>query len=66
MAQLNIDIDRRVGAIDPNIFGNFVEHLGRCIYTGIFDPESRLSDTRGFRKDALAAVQLLQIPILRY
>jgi len=66
MAQLNIDLNRRIGAIDPKIFGSFVEHLGRCVYGGIFDPQSELADSRGFRRDVLAAVQALRIPLIRY
>ncbi len=46
--------------------GNFVEHLGRCVYRGIYEPGSPLSDEKGFRKDVMQAVKELKVPIIRY
>ncbi|PYM12239.1 MAG: alpha-N-arabinofuranosidase [Candidatus Rokuibacteriota bacterium] len=66
MARIAIDLERRIGTVDPRIFGQFVEHLGRCIYGGIYDEGSALADARGFRKDVLDAVRPLRIPILRW
>ena len=66
MARIAIDPARRIGAVDPRIFGNFIEHLGRCIYGGMYEEGSPLSDARGFRKDVLAAVRPLRIPLLRW
>jgi alpha-N-arabinofuranosidase len=66
MARIKIDPDRRLGRVDRRIFGNFIEHLGRCIYGGVFEEGSRLSDTRGFRMDVLHAAKDLRIPILRW
>jgi alpha-N-arabinofuranosidase len=66
MAHINIDLDRKIGSVDRRIFGNFIEHLGRCIYGGVFDEGSPLSDDRGFRRDVLEAVRPLRIPILRW
>src|SRR5437764_12710386 len=66
MARIVIDPARRLGSIDRRIFGNFIEHLGRCIYGGIFDEGSALSDEHGFRKDVLAAARALKIPVLRW
>jgi alpha-N-arabinofuranosidase len=51
---------------DRRLFGSFLEHLGRAIYTGVYEPGSPLSDKRGFRKDTLAEVQALGVPITRY
>ena len=65
-ARIKIDIDRTVGQIDPNLYGNFVEHLGRCVYGGIYEPGSPLSDANGFRKDVLEAVKGLNISLVRY
>ena len=42
-ARIKIDIDRTVGQVDNNLYGNFVEHLGRCVYDGIYEPGSPLS-----------------------
>ena len=59
MARIKIDVDRKIGNINPNIYGGFVEHLGRCIYGGMYEENSPLSDERGFRKDVLEAVKAL-------
>jgi len=66
MALVKIDLDRRIGTIDRMVYGMFVEHLGRCVYGGMYDPGSSLSDENGFRKDVLEAARGLQVPILRY
>ncbi|MFI5341744.1 MAG: alpha-N-arabinofuranosidase [Candidatus Methylomirabilales bacterium] len=66
MAKIGIDLDRKIGIVDRRIFGNFVEHLGRCIYGGLFEEGSPQSDDRGFRRDVLEAVRRLRIPILRW
>jgi alpha-N-arabinofuranosidase len=55
-----------VGSVDPRIFGGFIEHLARCIYGGIFDEGSPLSDSRGFRTDVLEAARGLRAPVLRW
>lgn len=65
-ARIKLDIDRTIGEVDSLIYGNFVEHLGRHIYGGIFDPGSKLSDRDGIRKDVLAAVKDLNVSITRY
>lgn len=57
---------RRIGEIDPLIYGHFIEHLGRCIYGGISDEGSPLADERGFRKDVLEAVRRIKAPIVRW
>ena len=66
MATIGIDLNRKIGTVDRRIFGNFIEHIGRCIYGGIFEEGSPLSDERGFRRDVLDAVRPLRIPILRW
>jgi alpha-L-arabinofuranosidase len=66
MARIVIDPTRRIGSVDRRIFGNFIEHLGRCIYGGIFDEGSPLADGRGFRRDVLDAVRPLRVPVLRW
>ncbi len=65
-AEVRIDPRRRLGVIDPNIYGGFIEHLGRCIYGGIYEPGSPLSDGQGFRKDVLEAMRRLRPPMLRW
>ena len=65
-ARIKIDIERQIGEIDRMIYGNFVEHLGRCIYGGLYEPGSPLSDEDGFRKDVITAVKELNVPIVRW
>jgi len=65
-ARIKIDTDRQIGQIDPLIYGNFIEHLGRCIYGGIYEPGSPLSDANGFRKDVMKATQQLNTTIVRW
>jgi alpha-L-arabinofuranosidase len=66
MNRIKIDLERISGTIDHNIFGGFTEHLGRCIYGGIYEPGSPLSDKDGMRKDVLEALRGLWMPIIRY
>ena len=66
MARIKIDPDRRIGTLDCRVFGGFIEHLGRCIYGGVFDEDSPLSDERGYRRDVLEVAKDLRIPILRW
>lgn len=65
-ARIKIDTERTIGAIDPMLYGNFVEHLGRCIEGGIFEEGSALSDDSGFRRDVLAAAKKLNVTLLRW
>ena len=65
-ARIKLDLDRQLGRVDRRIFGQFIEHLGRCIYGGVFDEGSPLSDERGFRRDVLDAAHGLQVPVLRW
>jgi alpha-L-arabinofuranosidase len=66
VARVYLDTRRTVAPIDPNLFGSFLEHLGRAIYEGIYDPGSKLSDSNGFRKDVMEEVRALGVPIIRY
>ena len=65
-ARVKIDTERVIGEIDPKIYGNFIEHLGRCIDGGVFDEGSKLSDSNGYRKDVLDAVRKLNVTLLRW
>jgi alpha-N-arabinofuranosidase len=66
IAEIRIDPARRIGAVDRRIFGGFVEHLGRCIYGGVYEPGSPLADRHGFRTDVLEAARGLRMPLLRW
>jgi alpha-N-arabinofuranosidase len=65
-ARIKVDPDRVIGEIHPHVFGNFTEHLGRCIYGGIFEEGSPLSDADGFRKDVMEATRNLGVTLLRW
>ena len=66
MNRIVIDPERVSGEIDRNIFGGFAEHLGRCIYGGIYEPDSPRANEEGFRTDVLAALRRLGMPVIRY
>jgi len=66
MNTITVDLSRTAGAIDPNLFGGFAEHLGRCIYRGIYEPESPLAGPHGLRTDVLDALRRLNMPVMRY
>jgi alpha-N-arabinofuranosidase len=65
-ARIKIDTERVVGDIDPLIYGNFIEHLGRCIDGGVFEEGSPLSDKNGFRRDVADAAKKLSVSNLRW
>jgi len=52
--------------LDRRLFGSFLEHLGRAVYTGVYEPGSKLADAHGFRTDVVAEVRGLGVPIMRY
>ena len=61
-----IDSARQIAPIDRHLFGSFLEHLGRAIYEGIYDPDSKFADANGFRTDVMKEVRDLGVPIVRY
>ncbi|WP_423130188.1 alpha-N-arabinofuranosidase [Gaoshiqia sp. Z1-71] len=65
-ARIKVDLDRTIGEVDKNIYGNFIEHLGRCVYHGIYEPGNSLSDRNGYRMDVVAALKELNPTIVRY
>ena len=65
-AEIIVDKFFLVGAVDKRIFGSFIEHLGRAVYEGIYQPGSPFSDENGFRGDVLDLVRELHVPVVRY
>lgn len=61
-----IDKACKVAEVDQRIFGSFIEHLGRAVYDGIYQPGNPQSDEDGFRRDVIRLVKELEIPIIRY
>lgn len=61
-----IDRDFKIAEVDKRIYGSFVEHLGRAVYDGLYQPGHPLSDEDGFRRDVIGLVKELDVPIIRY
>lgn len=65
-AKCIIEKDYQIAETDPRVFGSFIEHLGRVVYTGIYEPSHPTADEQGFRRDVLDLVRQLKVPIIRY
>ncbi len=65
-ARLALHPDFVVGSIDPRLYGSFIEHLGRAVYGGIYEPGHATADADGFRRDVLDLIRELNVPIVRY
>lgn len=63
---IEINGENKIGKIDKRLFGSFIEHLGRAVYGGIYEPDHPAADKNGFRKDVLELVKELNVPIIRY
>ncbi|MGD0911514.1 MAG: alpha-N-arabinofuranosidase [Terracidiphilus sp.] len=66
VTRVEIDSRRQIASIDHHLFGSFLEHLGRAIYGGVYDPNSKFADSNRFRTDVLNEVRDLGVPIVRY
>ena len=65
-AKMTVDKDFIIGKVDDRLYGSFIEHLGRAVYGGIYEPGHPDANEQGFRKDVLKLVQQLRVPIVRY
>lgn len=65
-ATIITDKNYSISIIDKRIYGSFIEHLGRAVYGGIYQPDSRFSDKNGFRTDTIDLVKQINIPVVRY
>jgi alpha-L-arabinofuranosidase len=65
-AELILDQDYLIARVDERLYGSFIEHLGRAVYGGIYDPGSPKSDESGFRQDVIEMIKRLNISIVRY
>jgi len=61
-----IDRELPLSEVDKRLYGSFIEHLGRAVYHGIYEPGHPLADEDGFRKDVIGLVKELQVPLVRY
>ena len=65
-ANMILDKDYAIARIDPRIYGSFIEHLGRAVYGGIYEPDHPTADAEGFRRDVINMVRKLGVPVVRY
>lgn len=65
-AKMILDKAYTIGRIDPRLYGSFIEHLGRAVYGGIYEPDHPLADEQGFRRDVIERVRALGVPVVRY
>lgn len=65
-AKITLAKEFRIGEIDKRIYGSFIEHLGRAVYGGIYEPGHPTADGNGFRQDVIDLVKKLNVPVVRY
>jgi len=65
-ADLILDKDFSISRVDERLFGSFIEHVGRAVYGGIYDPGNPKSDRNGFRQDVIEMIKKLNVPLVRY
>ena len=65
-AKITVNKNDRIAEIDRRIYGSFIEHLGRAVYNGIYEPTHETADDKGFRGDTLELINQLNVPIVRY
>lgn len=65
-AKIVVDQAFQIGEVDKRLYGSFIEHLGRAVYGGIYEPQHPEADEHGFRRDVIKLVEGLQVPIVRY
>jgi alpha-L-arabinofuranosidase len=63
---ITLHTDFQIGPVDPRIFGGFLEHMGRAVYEGVYQPDSRWADKNGFRTDVLDALSRWNMTAMRY
>lgn len=65
-SKMIVDKSFKIAEVDKRIYGSFIEHLGRAVYNGIYQPGHPSADEDGFRKDVMELVKELDVPIIRY
>lgn len=65
-AEIIIHKNFEIGKVDPRLYGSFIEHLGRAVYSGIYEPGHETSDDQGFRRDVLELIRQIDVPVVRY
>jgi alpha-N-arabinofuranosidase len=65
-ANIRIDANAVISPIDERLYGSFIEHMGRAVYTGIYEPGHAFSNKDGFREDVIDLIKPMNIPVIRY
>ena len=65
-ATATLDKSFSIARVDERIYGSFIEHLGRAVYGGIYEPGHPTADENGFRRDVIDLIRKLNIPVVRY
>ena len=65
-AAIKLDLEQTISPIDARIYSSFLEHMGRAVYTGVYEPEHPSADDKGLRQDVLDLIKPLQLPLVRY
>src|SRR5918996_1555678 len=65
-AKLTLDPAFEVGPVERRLFGSFVEHMGRCVYTGVFEPGHPEADAEGLRRDVVELAREMGVTAVRY
>jgi alpha-L-arabinofuranosidase len=66
ISQVTLHTQFQIGPVDPRVFGGFLEHMGRAVYEGVYEPDSPWADKDGFRTDVLEALQRMNMTATRY
>src|SRR5262245_1225920 len=66
LTKIILDREYRIGPLDSRVFGGFLEHIGRAVYEGVYEPNSPYSDQNGFRRDVLNSLKPLRFTAMRY
>lgn len=61
-----INLNNQIGSIDERLYSSFLEHMGRAVYEGVYEPDHKISDDEGFRQDVLMLCQELKVALIRY
>ena len=65
-AKILVNKNFSIGEIDKRLYGSFIEHLGRAVYGGIYEPDHPTADKDGFREDVADLVKEMNVPVVRY
>ena len=65
-SKITLSKDYRIAKVDDRIFGSFIEHLGRAVYGGIYEPGHPAADENGFRRDVIDLIRQIDVPVVRY